>query len=359
MRLRRAIGRGSRSGASHATRLPLAVAIAVSVATLCAAGRSAAEVRIVGAEEVLDRFCIRQGGRLYLALPGSLPQELITSTEDPAVTQKGDGVFHPLDRGVVEDALEGLDFPVDRVDAAVYVLPYPRRAGLESAASHGAIFLAPGTTPVPATTAHAVVAHEFGHVVQRALAPEGSPAWSEYLSLRGLGGNAAKASGNTSDISHAERPSEIFAEDFRVLLGSSLARGDGSVENSDLIAPSLLTGLDVYMRDLPERARRTALAGAFATGRSVAAFPNPFRQAITLSAPPALAIGALPSVRTFRVLDVRGRVVRRENVPVAGDGSITWRWDGQDDSGARLAPGSYFVNAEGESGRATRIVLTR
>lgn len=356
MRLRRAIGRGSRSGASHATRLPLAVAICGSIAVLCAAGRSAAEVRIVGAEEVLDRFCFSQGGRLYFSLPGSLPQELITSTEDAAVVQKGDGEFHPLDRGAVEDALRGLDFPVDRVDAAVYVLPYPRRAGLRSAASHGAIFLAPGTLPVAAATVHAVVAHEFGHVVQRELAPQGSPAWSEYLRLRGLGVDAAAAA---ADGPHAERPSEIFAEDFRALLGSPLARGDGSIENSTLLVPTQLTGLDAFLRDLPERARRTALAGAFATGRSIAAFPNPFRHSITLSAAPALAIGGLPGRRAMRVLDVRGRVVRRESVPVTGDGSLTWRWDGRDETGARLAAGTYFVNAEGESGRATRIVLTR
>ena len=356
MRLRRAIGRGSRSGAWHASRLPLAVAIVGSVAALCAAGRSAAEVRIVGAEEVLDRFCSSQGGRLYLTLPGTLPQELITSTEDPAVAQKGDGEFHPLDRGAVEAAIRSLDFPVDRVDAAVYVLPYPRRAGLESAASHGAIFLAPGTSPVPATTVHSVVAHEFGHVVQRAFAPRGSSAWNDYLALRGLGDADATANASTP---HADRATEIFAEDFRALLGSELARGDGSVENPDVIAPVQLWGLDTFLRDLPERARRTALAGAFAGGRSIAAFPNPFRQAITLSAAPALAIGALPGVRTLRVLDVRGRVVRKESVPVAGDGSVTWRWDGHDDAGVRLAPGAYFVDAEGESGRATRIVLTR
>src|SRR5262245_4025006 len=300
MRLRRAIGRGSRSGATHATRVPLAVAIVGSLAALCAAGRSAAEVRIVGAQEVLDRFCVRQGGHLYLSLPGSEPQELITSTEDPAVAQVGDGVFHPLDRRTVEEALQGLDFPVDRVAAAVYVLPYPRRAGLESAASHGAILLAPGTLPVPATTVHAVVAHEFGHVVQRTFAPHGSPAWSEYLKRRGLSEDAPLSS---SVSEHADRPAEIFAEDFRVLLGSEAARGDGSVENAALVAPRLLDGLDSFLRDLPERARRTAMAGAFASGRSIAAFPNPFRHDVTLSAAPALTLGAAQGVRTIRVLD--------------------------------------------------------
>jgi hypothetical protein len=349
----------SRSGASHATRLPLAVAIVGSVAALCAAGRSAAEVRIVGADEVLDRFCSSQGGRLYLTLPGLLPQELITSTSDGAVANPGDGTFHPLDRGAVEDALRELDFPVDRVDAAVYVLPFPRRAGLGSAASHGAILLAPGTSPVPATTVHAVVAHEFGHVVQRALAPAGSPAWSEFLRLRGLSVDGADAEGVGGTVAHADRPAEIFAEDFRVLLGGTLARGDGSVENTALLAPTDLPGLAPFLRDLPERARRTALAGAFAAGHSIAAFPNPFRHAITLSAAPALALGSPAGARMLRIVDARGRQVRSETVPVDGDGSVTWRWDGRDETGARLAPGTYFVHAAGESGRATRIVLAR
>ncbi len=359
MRLRRGIGRGSRSGVSHATRLPLAVAIVGSIVALCAAGSSAAEVRIVGADEVLDRYCSRQGGRLYLTLPGFATQELITSTDDPAIANAGDGMFHPLDRGAVEDALRGLAFPVDRVDAAVYVLPYPRRAGLESAASHGAILLAPGTRPVPATTVHAVVAHEFGHVVQYALAPEGSPAWDEYLRLRGLAGGGDAGDGFPDDAPHADRPREIFAEDFRALLGSDQARGGGEVENTSLAAPADLPGLATFLADLPERARRTALAGALAGGRPIAAYPNPFRHAVTLAAAPALAIGALPTARRLQVVDVRGRIVRAETVPVMGDGSVTWRWDGRDAAGARLAAGAYFVNVEGESGRATRIVLVR
>jgi len=359
MRLRRVIGRGSRSGASHANRLPLATALVSSIAVLCAAGGSAAEVRIVGAEEVRARYCREDGSRLYLVLPGLAAEELVTSTDDPAVANPGDGTFHPLDRGMVEAAVAGLDFPVDRVDAAVYVLPYPRRAGLESAASHGAILLAPGTLPVPATTVHAVVAHEFGHVVQYAFAPEGSPAWSAYLKLRGLVVDASTAEASGGDLVHADRPREIFAEDFRSLLGSDLASGDGSIENAFVAMPASIEGLAEFFTDLPERARRTALTAAFAAGRSVAAFPNPFRTAATLAAAPALAIGALPTERTFRIVDARGRVVRRESVPTSSNGAATWRWDGRGDGGVELAAGSYFVHVEGESGRATRIVFHR
>jgi len=364
MRLRRGIGRGSRSGAKHVIRLPLATAVVGSIVVLCTAGWSAAEVRIVGPEEVRARYCREEGGVLVLVLPGFAPMELVTSTDDPAVANKGDGSFHPLDRGTVEDAIKGLAFPVDRVDAAVYVLPYPRRAGLESAASHGAILLAPGTLPVPATTVHAVVAHEFGHVVQRAFAPVGSPAWSAYLALRGLSleistSAAEGTSGPGFEGTHSEHPREIFAEDFRSLLGSELARGDGSLENATIGSPLAIDGLAQFLTDLPERARRTALAGAMATGRAVAAYPNPFRHAVTLSAAPALSIGAFPTERTIRIVDARGRVVRRAAVTPAVDGAATWRWDGTDDDGRTVVSGSYFAQVEGETGRATRVVFVR
>ena len=61
--------------------------------------------------------------------------------------------------------------------------------------------------------------------------------------------------------------------------------------------------------------------------------------------------------RLIRIADVRGRIVRHESVPALGDGSASWRWDGNDDHGARLAPGAYFLQSDLEQGRAARIVL--
>lgn len=333
----------------RSARSPLAFAFAVG-AVLCGVSRASAGVRIIGPDEVLKRYCRAEGDQLRLVVPGVAPQELVTRVDDPIVVNKGDGSFHPLDPNVVTQALAGLTFPVDQVDAVVYVLPYPRRAGLESGAAPGAILLSPGVRPVPDLTVHAIVAHEFGHVVQYQLATGGSAAWSAYLLLRGL----PAAGRDTDALAHADRPREIFAEDFRELCGSPLARTNGTTENALMTPPESVEGLAAFLVDLPERARRTASAE-----RRVAVFPNPFRSATTVHFTPRA--GAAPSTaapaRQIRVYDVRGRVVRQESVPALGDGSATWRWDGSDDHGARLAPGAYFLSSDGDGGSAARIVL--
>jgi flagellar hook assembly protein FlgD len=93
----------------------------------------------------------------------------------------------------------------------------------------------------------------------------------------------------------------------------------------------------------------------------VAVYPNPFRSATTVEFTPRA--GAAPSTaapaRKFRVQDVRGRIVRSDSVPARGDGSASWRWDGTDQHGVRLAPGAYFVSDVQDGGRAARIVLDR
>ncbi|MGH7724522.1 MAG: FlgD immunoglobulin-like domain containing protein [Candidatus Eiseniibacteriota bacterium] len=320
----------------------------MSTAISMGVGPAAARVQVVGPDEVLKNYCREDAGRLYLTVPGLPVQELITSVQDEAVVNPGDGSFHPLDPEVVGDAIAGLSFPVDQVDAAVFVLPFPRRAGLESAAAHGAILLAPGTRPALPATVHATVAHEFGHVVQYALAPSGSPGWARYLEVRGLTGDARFS----ESASHEDRPREIFAEDFRALFGSDLARGDGAIENPNLIRPESVEGLFAFLLDLPSH-----LPFGQRYGRSVGAFPNPFANAITLRLAATRTYETMSSTRTFRVTDVRGRVVRRETVPTLSDGSVAWRWNGTGANGIRLAAGTYFVQAEGLTGPATRIVL--
>ena len=327
-------------------RSPLAFAVAVSV-VMCGVGQVQAGVRIVGPDEVLKRYCRAEGGQLWLAVPGVAPQELVTRVDDPVIANRGDGSFHPVDPKFVADALGGIDFPVDQVDAVVYVLPYPRRAGLESAAGPGAILLAPGVRAVDEAQVHATVAHEFGHVVQYQFATVGSRAWAAYLQLRGL-----PARGEST--SHADNPREVFAEDFRALHGSPLARANGTTENAFMAAPQTIEGLAEFLLDLPDRARRVATEG-----RSVAVYPNPFRVTTTIQFTPraGAAYSTAAPARLIRIADVRGRIVRHESVPALGDGSASWRWDGNDDHGARLAPGAYFLQSDLEQGGAARIVL--
>ena len=330
-------------------RSPLAFVLAVST-VMCGVGQVQAGVRIVGPDEILKRYCRAEGDRLWLVVPGVAPQELVTRVDDPVIANRGDGSFHPVDPKFVADALGGIDFPVDQVDAVVYVLPYPRRAGLESAAGPGAILLAPGVRAVEEAQVHATVAHEFGHVVQYQFATVGSRAWTAYLNLRGLPANAAV----TNDCSHADNPREIFAEDFRALHGSPLARANGTTENALIAPPQTVEGLAGFLLDLPDRARRVATLG-----HTIAVYPNPFRIATTVQFTPraGAANSTAAPVRLIRIADVRGRIVRHESVPAQGDGSASWRWDGNDDHGTRLAPGAYFLQSDGEQGRAARIVL--
>ena len=341
----------------------IACALAVLFLAPGSAGPAGATVRIAGPAEVLARCCVTRDGVVYFVAPGVAPQELVTSVEDPAVANKGDGSFHPFDVTEVENALAGVTCPVDRVDAVVYVLPYPRRAGLGSAAAPGAILLSPGTLPASIATVHAVVTHELGHVLQYALAPAGGAAWSNYLRLRRLA-----APTYSESAPHADRPREIFAEDFRALFGSAAARGNGSIENPALPSPETVDGLRAAFLDLAERG---PFAGAPLT--RMAASPNPFGPATTLTLgpqaraasstaaplPPAGTEGVAGAAVVFQVYDVRGRLVRAQEVACAGDGSAGWNWDGRDDHGARLAPGAYFARALGDPGPATRIVLLR
>ena len=331
----------------RSARFPLAFALVTS-ALLCGVGRASAVVRIIGPDEVLKRYCRAEGDRLWLIVPGVAPQELVTRVDDPIVANPGDGSFHPLDPGIVAEAIAGLSFPIDQVDAVVYVLPYSRRAGLESVAAPGAILLVPGVHPVPAAQIHQVVAHEFGHVVQYQLATGTSAAWAAYARMRGL----PAAGRDTDALAHADRPREIFAEDFRLLFGSAPAREGGLTEGALVAKPATVEGLRDFLLDLPGRARRNAI-----TGRDAAAFPNPFRSSTTVQFSPRAGAAPSTAARPVRVLDVRGRVVRRASVPALGDGSLAWRWDGCDDQGVRLAPGSYFVSVSGEEGRVARIVV--
>ncbi|MEP7027912.1 MAG: FlgD immunoglobulin-like domain containing protein [Candidatus Eisenbacteria bacterium] len=340
----------------RSARAPLAFALVIG-AMLCGVGQVAAAVRIIGPDEVLKRYCRAEGDRFWLIVPGVAPQELVTRVDDPVIANRGDGSFHPVDPKFVADAIGGMRFPVDQVDAVVYVLPYPRRAGLESAAGPGAIFLAPGVRPVAEAQVHATVAHEFGHVVQYQLATGGSRAWAAYLELRGL----PTAGRDTDALAHADNPREIFAEDFRSLCGSLLASANGTIENAAMASPQQVEGLADFFLDLPDRARRTATAE-----HSVAVYPNPFRMATTVQFTPraGAALSTAAPARILRILDVRGRIVRHESVPALGDGSATWRWDGSDDHGVRLAPGTYFLaiegrTADGNPGGAARIVITR
>jgi hypothetical protein len=330
------------------TFLGLLAAVLAAVALFAATAR-ASELPVAGtasglnvhdAAETLRDFCVEQDGRLWLCLPGGARFELVTSTADDAIANAGDGSFHPFDRSEVLAALAAVDYPLDGVPADVFLLPYPRRAGLESAAAPELILLSPGVLPLSREHQQAELVHELGHVVQYARMPDGADAWDRYRQLRGI----TDPSVYNAAGPHANRPHEIFAEDFRALFGGSLANYSGTIENPDLAMPATVSGLDPFMRSL-------AATTTSALSASLAAFPNPSRGAMSFARTGTTAA-------SLDVYDLAGRRIATL-APETASGGFAWRWDGRDATGAPAGAGVFFARARDGRGGVLRITRLR
>ena len=295
----------------------------------------AAVLTIHGPEETLRDFCVTQDGRLWLALPDGSRQELITSTDDAAILNKGDGSFHPFEETQVRAALAALRAPLAHLRAEVFLLPFPRRSCLTSSAAPGLMLLSPGVLALTPEHQHAEFVHELGHVVHFSRMPETEAGWARYRELRGITDDAIYS----ADAPHANRPHEIFAEDFRALIGGSLATYSGTIENAALAAPTSVSGLDDYMRTV-------ATASGSLVGIQVSCYPNPSREAVTFVLP-AVSGGAAEALEVY---DLSGRRVAALSPTVAA-GAVTWRWDGRDGQGAPAGAGVYFARTR--TGTAT------
>ena len=301
-------------------------------------GYVAPGLTIHGPDEVLRRFCFRDAqGILWLTLPGGPRFELVTSPQDPAIANPGDGAFHPFEEAEVRAALDALSFPLESIRSDVFLLPFPRRSGLQSAAGPQLILLSPGVLPISRTQQHAEFVHELGHVVQYALMPDAeSDLWDAYRRLRGIEDRSLY-----SDLSvHANRPHEIFAEDFRALFGGSLARYSGTIENPDLPHPAQVAGLDRFMLGL--ESGRPAVV-------TLAASPSPARGAVRFS------LGAA-SAAPLDLHDVSGRRLATLQ-PVRVASGWEWFWDGRDASGHRPPPGVVYARLRGRAGAAARVII--
>ncbi len=321
---------------TSAPALLLAITLpAASAANELGAGARPATFLIHDADETLRDYCHWQDGVLWLTLPGGSSWELVTSTADNAITNPGDGAFHPYDAGEVRLTLDAVRYPVRRVSAEVFILPYPRRLGLDSAAGPGLILLSPGVRPIPVEQQHAEFVHELGHVVQYALLPDSdSVRWDAYRRLRGIGDTRIYFAG----AAHHDRPHEIFAEDFRALFGDAKATYSGTIENSEIAYPTQVTGLSQMLEDLADAPRVvTPLAVVAGDARGNV----------------QLARGGEGSP-LLDVFDVSGRRLATLT-PTMGSYGATWLWDGRDASGNAVAAGVVFARARDGRGGAARI----
>lgn len=331
--VRRALS--SMAGAGVLLLLPL-LAMANELGAGAPGGRSG--IVFHDAAETLASFCSNDAeGRLWLRLPGGQRFELVTTTSDPVIVNPGDGAFHTFSISEVQSALAGIRYPLDGVTADVFILPYPRRSGLESAAGPHLILLSPGVRPLSREHQHAELAHELGHVVQYArMADTDVAAWERYRRLRGIVDETQYHASST----HADRPHEIFAEDFRALFADALANYSGTIENSTLEPPSEVAGLPEFMRDL---------AGAPALAVRLSAIPNPTRGALTFSR-------AGSSGAPIDLFDAAGRRLSTL-APLATAGGARWSWDGRDATGSPVAPGVVFARERGAPDHSARITL--
>jgi hypothetical protein len=95
---------------------------------------------------------------------------------------------------------------------------------LVSSTTGNEMFLSPHVLDIESVVASYVIAHELGHVFHNRFM--GSNRWRDYRALRGISDET-----RFNDIAaHADRPREIFAEDFRVLFGGSDAYFGGHIE---------------------------------------------------------------------------------------------------------------------------------
>lgn len=321
------------------------LAASVLCLTLCAAAGRASEVsaasgssgiRIHSAAETLSGYCRWVDGVLVFTVPGGSSWELVTSIDDPVIANRGDGAFHPFDPAQVEVALAGVRYPLDRISAEVFVLPYPRRLGLESAAGPGLILLSPGVREMSSAQQVAEFTHELGHVVQHVVMPDSdTESWSRYREMRGID----DASVYTSSAMHADRPHEIWAEDFRVLFGAQLANTAGTIENSELEYPTLVVGLTSFM---------ASLASAPAKPGALAVLGSGARGAVRLA-----RAGFAPA--PLDLFDVSGRRLATV-APLADALGSTWLWDGRDAAGRDVRGAVVFARARDGLGGTTRIV---
>jgi hypothetical protein len=163
--------------------------------------------------------------------------------------------------------------------------------------------------------------------------------WEAYRRLRGI----QDASLYSATGAHADRPHEIFAEDFRALFGDALANHSGAIENPQLEPPGQVPGLEQFF---------VALASAHQPASELTgltASPNPARGSLSLSRAGGTA-GLLD------VFDAAGRrLVTLDPVELAG--RVEWRWDGRDRTGHPLGTAVVFARVRGAAGSAVRVVL--
>ncbi len=321
--------------------------------------RNGLEIELYSPDDVLALTHRDDLGRLIFEVPGSTAYILIDDIDDPQITNKGDGAFHPMDVEWVLGALSSIGVSDADLDlgARVFVLPYPRSGFLSSTTCGGDIFLSPGVVEFSIGSVAMIATHELAHVFQRRHAPEEeNESWSAYLEIRGITDESIYC----SDAEHMNRPVEIFAEDFRYLFGGTEACLSGAIENPDLPLPGAVPGLEDFFVSLVAPERIVASVSPEPLGCSVSNYPNPFNPSTIVRV--VLSDAALFESEdvSLAVYRVDGSLVRELHSGAVSGNDLSVPWDGTDRRGAPVASGVYLCRARAGRYAATgKLLLIR
>ncbi len=345
--------------------LIFAASAVITAAPVCATGTddlyyehdfaNGIKARIFSAQQVLEGHTLRDGsGNLYLSITGRAIYELIEDVGDPAITNPGDGSFHPMRDEHVLDALEGIDLGGVQMDIEVeiYILPYPRRHMMSSSCAGDIIFLSPGVFESTSSVTAYIVTHEVGHAFQGVYLPDtDEEGWDTYLSLRGIASDPVYSSSSP----HVNRPKEIFAEDFRFLFGNDDSRYSGTIENPDLPLPVDVPGLEDYLISLVTGRIMYSKEAAAPSIEQITAvnYPNPFNPATTIRVMFGNGESRVGRDLDIRIYGIDGSLVRRLFSGVVTDGEFETEWDGRNDNGARVSSGVYLYRIRSKQESAT------
>ena len=307
-------------------------------------------------DDVMKMISRNSDGWLILSLPNGRSYRLIESIDNPQIMNKGDGSFHPVGAELVVKALSSIDLGGRRMKLSVnvYILPFPRDGFLASSAYGDDVILSPGVYEASSRTCAYSVSHEIGHVFQQTHLPsETGEDWTEYLKLRGLYGDPLF----DETACHANRPAEIFAEDFRYLFGGEEARSSGTIENASLPLPDDVPGLKEYIASFASSETIVAADEPGASRISVSNYPNPFNPVTTIRAlfrDGGGGPGAETDVALYRV---DGSLVRNLFHGMMSGDELAVRWDGTDESGRVVSSGVYLYVVRRGDMRATGKML--
>ncbi|MFN8548753.1 MAG: hypothetical protein U0527_12510 [Candidatus Eisenbacteria bacterium] len=325
-------------------QIPRSIRGLAALISLLVATAARGEIRVHDAEDVLLYSTTRAltGDLLFREASGSLVR-LITSIDDPSISNRGDGRFHPIEAREVEAALASIPSGFQgELDVDIYLLPYPRANCLRSSADGHAIYLSPGVAAsASGAEAAMLLTHELGHLVHDRFLPDADTAgWRRFLALHSVDGDARYS----ADAPHAFRPHELFAEDFRVLFGGELARGDGRVENPEIGLPADTPGVRAFFLEIAALSDPSSVASIEALRASFAVYPNPAPRGVQLTLAARADLPASSAAPAALLVDATGRVIDRPALIAQSNE----RWTLELPRG--LAAGSYWLALEGRGG---------